>query len=104
MNTTLNLFQGFEDEVIASTQLPFCQIQNPPNMSLAQIKQFNPPMGWFIPSEQAELAEFKANNDWQPTRIIFGEDSPNPREVDGFLALHIRFVVLHSSNIEVQVN
>ena len=102
MNTTSNLFQGFEDEVVASTQLPFCQVQNPPNMSLAQIKQFNPPIGWFIPSEQAEVAEFNASNDWQPTRIVFGEDSPNPREVDGFLANHIRIVVLHSSNIEVQ--
>ncbi|MGL5938860.1 MAG: DUF5895 domain-containing protein [Waterburya sp.] len=102
MNNSTDLFQGFESEVIASTQLPYCQVQNPPNMSLAQIQQYQPPIGWFIPAEQATEAEFNPTDDWQPIQLIFGEDSPNPREVNGFLATHLRISVLHSTNIEVQ--
>ena len=60
MNTSHNLFSQFESEIIASTQLPYCQIQNPPNLSLSQIEQLNPPWGWFIPTEQTELAGFQA--------------------------------------------
>jgi hypothetical protein len=65
MIDSTDLFQGFETEIVASTSLPFCQVQNPPNMSLAQIQQYKPPFGWFIPSEQAQLAEFNATDDWQ---------------------------------------
>ena len=102
MNTSHNLFSQFESEIIASRQLPYCQIQNPPNLSLSQIEQLNPPWGWFIPTEQTELAGFGATDNWQPTRLTFGEDTANPRHVDGFLAHHLRIVVLHQSNIEVQ--
>ena len=102
MNTKSNLFSQFESEIVLSSQLPYCQIQNPPNLSLGQIEQLNPPWGWFIPADQAELASFQATDDWQPTRLTFAEDTPSPRHVDGFLATHIRIVVLHQSNIEVQ--
>jgi hypothetical protein len=102
MIDSTDLFQGFETEIVASTSLPFCQVQNPPNMSLAQIQQYKPPFGWFIPSEQAQLAEFNATDDWQPIKLTFAEDTSNPREVEGFLATHIRISVLHSTNIEVQ--
>ena len=102
MNTKFNLFDQFESEIVLSTQLPYCQIQNPPNLSLSQIEQLNPPWGWFIPTDQSELASFKTTDDWQATRLTFGEDTSNPRHVDGFLATHIRIVVLHQSNIEVQ--
>ena len=97
MNTNSELLNQFESEIVASTQLPYCQIQNPPNLVLSQIERLNPPWGWFIPAEQAELANFNATDNWQPTRLTFGEDTPNPRHVDGFLATHIRIVVLHSS-------
>ena len=102
VNTKFNLLDQFESEIVASTQLPYCQIQNPPNLSLAQIEQLNPPWGWFMPHDQSELASFKITDDWQPTRLTFGEDTSNPRHVDGFLSTHIRIVVLHQSNIEVQ--
>ena len=141
VNTKFNLFDQFESEIVASTQLPYCQIQNPPNLSLSQIEQLNPPWGWFIPADQAELADFKTTDDWQPfsrykgtkvqryegkttqvvnqtffpfypfsfnlkrfarSRLTFGEDTSNPCHVDGFLATHIRIVVLHQSSIEVQ--
>ena len=97
-----SLLEQFETEIVSSTQIPFCQIQNPPNLSLAQIEQHNSPWGWFIPSEQAELADFNLTEDWTATRLTFGEDTPNPRHVDGFLAHKIKIVVLHQSNIEVQ--
>lgn len=102
MTNSTDLFPGFEEEVIASTQIPFCQVHNPPNMSLAQIKQYQPPIGWFIPAEQAQQAELKINHNWQPLRLTFAEDTSNPREVDGFLASHLRICVLHTSQIEVQ--
>lgn len=102
VNTKFNLLDQFESEIISSAQLPYCQIQNPPNLSLSQIEQLNPPWGWFVPHDQSELASFTITDDWQPTRLTFGEDTPNPRHVDGFLSTHIRIVVLHQSNIEVQ--
>ena len=102
VNTKFNLFDQFESEIVASTQLPYCQIQNPPNLSLSQIEQLNPPWGWFIPTDQSELANFQTTDDWKPTRITFGEDTSNPRHVDGFLTTRIRIIVLHQSNIEVQ--
>lgn len=98
----LDLLNQFESEIVSSTQLPYCQIQNPPNLAWSQIEQLNPPYGWFIPAEQSELAGFNATDDWQPTRLTFGEDTDHPRSVDGFLSHHVRIVVLHSSNIEVQ--
>jgi hypothetical protein len=101
MTNSTDLFQGFESEIIASTCLPFCQVQNPPNISLAQIQQYQPPFGWFIPTEQAIEAEFNHTDDWQPIQLTFGEDTSHPREVDGFLATHLRISVLHSSDIEV---
>ena len=102
MNKNTALLDQFETEIVSSTQIPYAQIQNPPNLSLSQIEEFNPPYGWFIPNEQAELAGFDVTENWQPTRLTFGEDTPNPRHVDGFLAQKIKIVVLHQSNIEVQ--
>ncbi len=102
MTNTLDLLSQFEDEITTSNRLPYLQIQNPPNMSLAQIEKFGAPFGWFIPVEQAELAEFQATEDYQPTRITFGEDTAQPREVDGFLTTKVRLCILHRSNIEVQ--
>ena len=102
MTNTLDLLSQFEDEITTSNRLPYLQIQNPPNMSLAQIEKFGAPFGWFIPVEQAELAEFQATVDYQPTRITFGEDSTQPREVDGFLTTKVRLCILHRSDIEVQ--
>jgi hypothetical protein len=101
MTPSTDLFQGFESEIVASTSLPFCQVHNPPNMSLAQIQQYQPPFGWFIPTQQALNAEFNVTDDWQPIQLTFGEDTSHPREVEGFLATHIRISVLHSSDIEV---
>ena len=102
MTNTIDLLSQFEDEITTSNRLPYLQIQNPPNMSLAQIEKFGAPFGWFIPVEQAELAEFQATEDYQPTRIVFGEDTAQPREVDGFLTTKIRLCILHRSDIEVQ--
>jgi hypothetical protein len=102
MTPSTDLFQGFESEIVASTSLPFCQVQNPPNMSLTQIEQYQPPFGWFIPTEQALLAEFNKSDDWLPIQLTFGEDTSQPREVEGFLATHLRISVLHSTSIEVQ--
>lgn len=102
MNKNNAILEQFDLEIVASTQIPYCQIQNPPNLPLSQIEKLSPPWGWFIPSDQALTAEFHATNDWQPTRLTFGEDTKEARHVDGFLARKIKVVVLHKSNIEVQ--
>ena len=94
MNKNIALLDQFETEIVSSTQIPYAQIQNPPNLSLSQIEKLNPPYGWFIPAEQAELASFNVTEDWQPTRLTFGEDTANPRHVDGFLAKKIKIVAL----------
>jgi len=96
------ILDQFETEIVSSTQIPYSQIQNPPNLSLSQIEKLNPSWGWFIPIEQAELANFNVTEDWTPTRLTFGEDTANPRHIDGFLTHKIKIVVLHRSNIEVQ--
>jgi len=96
------ILDQFDTEIVESNKLPYCQIQNPPNISLSQIEKMNSPWGWFIPSEQAEQAEFNLPDYWTPTRLSFGEDTPNPRHIDGFLTRKIKVVVLHQSNIEVQ--
>ena len=62
MIATSDLLSQFEDEITTSNRLPYLQIQNPPNLPLAQIKKFGAPWGWFIPSEQAELADFHATD------------------------------------------
>jgi hypothetical protein len=100
--TNTEYLQEFNNEITASNSLPYCQIQNPPNLSLAQIQQFEPPWGWFIPAEQAEIAQFQATDDFEPVRLTWGEDTANPRSTDGFIAQRLRFVILHRSNIEVQ--
>lgn len=100
--TNTEYLQEFNDEITTSNSLPYCQIQNPPNLSLAQIQQFEPPWGWFIPAEQAEIAQFFATDDFEPVQLTWGEDTPNPRSTDGFIARQLRFVILHRSNIEVQ--
>jgi len=55
-----------------------------------------------FPIAKAEQAEFNLPDYWTPTRLSFGEDTPNPRHIDGFLTRKIKVVVLHQSNIEVQ--
>ena len=103
MIATSDLLSQFEDEITTSNRLPYLQIHNPPmGLSLAKIKRDAEPFGWFLPAEQAELADFQATEDYQPTRIVFGEDTPNAREVDGFLTTKVRLCILHRSNIEVQ--
>ena len=81
MPKSTELLAQFKSEIIASTQLPFCQIQNPPNLSLAQIQEFEAPWGWFIPQEQVEIAQFSSlTDDWKPTQLSFGtENNPRPR-------------------------
>ncbi|WP_052056114.1 DUF5895 domain-containing protein [Myxosarcina sp. GI1] len=100
MNTKLDPLSEFDADIVASNSLPYAQIQNPPNLSLAQIEQLNPPWGWFIANEQAELAQFNPDDSFVPIRLTFGEK--DTRSVDGFLTKKVRLSILHRSNIEVQ--
>ncbi|WP_219907684.1 DUF5895 domain-containing protein [Aphanothece hegewaldii] len=103
MNTQTNFLQEFDEDVKASSTIPYLQVQNPPNLTLAQIQQYKPPYGWFIPDEQAKLVEFSPNDWFTPTRLTFGEDTSQPKQVDGWLTQHVRVFILHkSSGIEVQ--
>ena len=100
--TNTDFLTEFDNEITASESIPYCQVANPDNLSLSQIKQFNIPWGLFIATEQAELVELRVPDHFTSTRLVFDQDTPQQREVDGFLTQHIRFSLIHRSNIEVQ--
>ncbi len=103
MITTPDFLTEFDDDITASESIPYAQIQNPKNLSLSEIKQYNVPWGIFIPTDQAELVDLTVPDHFIPTRLVFDQDTPQQREIDGFLTQHIRFVLIHrSATIEVQ--
>ncbi len=103
MITTPDFLTEFDDEIQASQAIPFCQVHNPKNLSLSEIRQYQVPWGIFIPNDQAKLVELKAPDYFTPTRLVFDQDTPQPREIDGFLTQRIRFALIHrSKGIEVQ--
>ena len=103
MITTPDFLTEFDDDITASESIPYCQVQNPKNLSLSEIRQYNVPWGIFVPTDQAEFVELATLDYFTPTRLIFDQDTPQQREIDGFLTQHIRFVLIHrSAAIEVQ--
>ncbi len=103
MTTTPAFLNEFDEDITASESIPFCQVQNPKNLSLSEIRQYNVPWGIFVPTDQAELVELATLDDFTPTHLVFDQDTPQQREIDGFLTQHIRFVLIHrSAGIEVQ--
>ncbi len=100
--TNNDFLTEFDEDVTVSESIPYCQVQNPENLSLSKIEQFNIPWGIFIPTDQAELVDLTVPDHFTPTHLVFDQDKPNQREVDGFLTQHIRFSLIHRSNIEVQ--
>ncbi|MCH2248123.1 MAG: DUF5895 domain-containing protein [Crocosphaera sp.] len=103
MITTPDFLTEFDDDITASESIPYAQVQNPKNLSLSEIRQYNVPWGIFVPTDQAELVELATLDYFTPTRLIFDQDTPQQREIDGFLTQHIRFVLIHrSAAIEVQ--
>ena len=59
MIATPEYLQEFNDEITTSESLPYCQIQNPPNMSLAQINQFDAPWGCLFPMNKQKPPNLK---------------------------------------------
>ncbi|NQZ65552.1 MULTISPECIES: DUF5895 domain-containing protein [Crocosphaera] len=103
MITTPEFLNEFDDDITASESIPYCQVQNPKNLSLSEIRQYKVPWGIFVPTDQAELVELATLDYFTPTRLIFDQDTPQQREIEGFLTQHIRFVLIHrSAAIEVQ--
>ncbi len=103
MTTTPAFLTEFDDDVTASESIPFCQIQNPKNLSLSEIRQYNVPWGIFVPTDQAELVELADLDYFTPTSLVFDQDTPQERSIDGFLTHHLRFALIHrSAGIEVQ--
>lgn len=103
MITTPDFLTEFDDDITASESIPYCQVQNPKNLSLSEIRQYNVPWGIFVPNDQAELVDLTVPEHFLPTQLVFDQDTPQQREIDGFLTQHIRFVLIHrSAAIEVQ--
>ncbi len=100
--TNTDFLTEFDEDITVSESIPYAQIHNPDNLSLSQIKQFNIPWGLFIATEQAELVELRVPDHFTSTRLVFDQDTPQQREVDGFLTQHLRLSLIHRSNIEVQ--
>ncbi len=103
MITTPEFLTEFDEDITASESIPFCQVQNPKNLSLSEIRQYNLPWGIFVPTDQAELVDLTVPDHFIPTSLVFDQDTPQERSIDGFLTQHIRFVLIHrSAGIEVQ--
>lgn len=103
--TDADYLNEFDSEIKPSSSIPYCQIQNPPNLSLAQIKQYKAPSGLFLAQDQAELVEFDLNDWFTQIRLVFGEDSDERREVDGWLTHRIRVSIIYrSAGIEILEN
>ncbi len=102
MTTTPAFLTEFDDDITVSESIPYAQVANPKNLSLSEIKQYNVPWGIFLPTDQAELVGFNVPDHFTSTRLVFDQDTPQQREVDGFLTQHLRFSLIHRSNIEVQ--
>jgi len=96
----LEFINDLSDNLTSSGSIPYIQNINPPNMPIAQIKKLATPYGLFIPLEQAEQAEFKPSAVWSETEVSFGDDGEVT--VKGYISVDPRFVVIHSSGIEVQ--
>ena len=95
MITTPDFLTEFDDDITASESIPYCQVQNPKNLSLSEIRQYNVPWGIFVPNDQAELVDLTVPEHFLPTQLVFDQDTPQQREIDGFLTQHIRFVLIH---------
>ena len=92
----------FNDEIVPSSQLAFCQLVSPPNLTTPALKRWikdGGTFGLFISAEQADLAGFMPDNTWQPTEVGFsGKEDPTV----GFVTQNPRLVVIHQSKTEVQ--
>lgn len=97
MNSTLRLTE-FADQESSANIIPWAQVVNPKNMSLADIRKFKLPWGIFIAGDQATQLGFKPDANWTETSIEFVENEPKP----GFITNKLRMVVLHRAATEVQ--
>jgi hypothetical protein len=104
MTVATDLRGEFDGETVPLNSLAFCQILNPPNLPLAQLKKLGNSCHWglFLPGDQAQKVNFTPNESFTPVQVTFGDEG-NERTVEGWLAKRIRLCVLHrSSGIDVQ--
>jgi hypothetical protein len=98
------VLKEFEGETKVSDILPYCQIINPPNLSMAQIKLLGDACHWglFVTEEQGCRVNFKPSEAFVSTKLVFGGEREE-RVVDGWLSQRLRFVVINKiSGIQVQ--
>ena len=72
MLTTPDFLNEFDDDITASESIPYIQVQNPKNLSLSEIRQYNVPWGIFVPNDQAELVDLTVPEHFLPTQLIRG--------------------------------
>jgi hypothetical protein len=104
MTETADLCREFEGEAAPSNSIPFCQILNPPNLPLAQLKKLGESCYWglFLPDDQARKVNFTADDSFAAVQVCFGDEG-HERLVPGWLAKRIRLAIIHrSSGIDVQ--
>jgi hypothetical protein len=92
----------FKEEIVPSSQLAFCQLISPPNLTTPMLKKWvkdGGKFGIFISAEQAEMANFVPDDTWQPTEVGF---SGKEDTTVGFITQNPRLVVIHQSKAEVQ--
>lgn len=94
--------QQFNDEIISSSQMAFCQLVSPPNLTTPMLKKWvkdGGQYGFFISAEQAELAGFIPDETWQPTSMGF---SGKEELTIGFITQNPQLVIIHQSKTEIQ--
>ena len=74
MITTPEFLNEFDNEITASESIPYCQVQNPKNLSLSEIRQYNVPWGIFVPNDQAELVDFTVRDHFLHNQIVFDKE------------------------------
>jgi hypothetical protein len=104
MTVATDLRGEFDGETVPLNSLAFCQIINPPNLPLAQLKKLGDSCHWglFVPNDQAQKVNFTPDDSFTPVQVTFGDEG-NERVVEGWLAKRVRLAVIHRSNgIDVQ--
>jgi hypothetical protein len=96
------LLEQFANHIIASTQIPYCQIVSPPNLVPVKLSKWEKEgglkeIGFFVKATEAEKAGFIPDDTWQPYEASLGDGT----EV-GFITQSPRFVIIHKSQREIQ--
>jgi hypothetical protein len=80
-------------------KLPHAQVATPRTVLIEDVREHS--WGFFIPKEQAEVACFEPDDNWNETVIVI-PSQPINKKIDGYIATKLRMVFIYRSGIEIQ--